>query len=54
LPTSNKKITPKALQSGATVGRKKYRLSELVARITKKNRHAEVDWGPSVGAEEWK
>jgi len=31
--------------------RKRYRLSELVARITPKNRHAETDWGRSEGRE---
>lgn len=30
-----------------------YRLSDLVARITPENRHAEVDTGPPQGNEEW-
>ena len=28
-----------------------YRLSELLAGVTKKNMHAETDWGRSVGRE---
>lgn len=31
--------------------RKKYSLLELVARITKKNRHRSVDWGRPMGKE---
>jgi len=33
--------------------RRRYTLEELVAGITKKNRHAEVDWGPPMGKEIW-
>lgn len=33
--------------------RRKYVLSELVARITPKNRHRETDWGPPQGKESW-
>ena len=33
--------------------RRKYALSELVARITPKNRHRETDWGPPRGEESW-
>ena len=33
--------------------RRKYALSELVARITPKNRHRETDWGPPRGKETW-
>jgi antitoxin MazE len=33
--------------------RPRYRLSELVARITPRNRHGETDWGASVGEESW-
>ncbi len=33
--------------------RREYRLEELVAGITAKNRHAETDWGHSVGNEGW-
>jgi Growth regulator len=35
------------------VSRKKYVLSELVAQITEKNKHKEVDWGIPVGSEIW-
>ena len=33
--------------------RRRYELSELVARITPKNRHRETDWGPPQGEESW-
>jgi antitoxin MazE len=33
--------------------RRKYELSELVARITPRNRHREMDWGPPQGGESW-
>ena len=33
--------------------RRKYELSELVSRITPKNRHRETDWGPPQGEESW-
>jgi antitoxin MazE len=33
--------------------RKTYELSELVSRITAKNRHRESDWGPAQGQETW-
>ena len=33
--------------------RRKYNLDQLVAGITKKNRHAETDWGDPVGKEVW-
>jgi antitoxin MazE len=33
--------------------RRKYALSELVRRITPKNRHRETDWGPPQGEESW-
>jgi antitoxin MazE len=33
--------------------RRKYELSELVARITPKNRHRETDWGRPQGKESW-
>jgi antitoxin component of MazEF toxin-antitoxin module len=46
-----KKKTPQRLKPTARVSLPKYRLDELVARITKKNRHREVDWGPPVGKE---
>jgi antitoxin MazE len=31
----------------------KYDLSDLVARITPKNRHRETDWGRPEGEESW-
>jgi len=33
--------------------RKKYRLSELVSKITPKNRHIETEWDKPVGKEVW-
>ena len=33
--------------------RRRYELSELVSRITSKNRHRETDWGPPQGEESW-
>jgi antitoxin MazE len=33
--------------------RRKYRLRQLVTRITPKNRHAETDWGKPQGKELW-
>jgi antitoxin MazE len=33
--------------------RRKYGLSDLVARITPKNRHRETDWGRPAGKESW-
>ena len=33
--------------------RRKYQLSELVTRITPKNRHRETDWGQPQGEESW-
>jgi len=30
-----------------------YALEDLVARITRKNRHDETDWGAPVGRESW-
>lgn len=33
--------------------RRKYELSELVARITPGNRHKETAWGPPRGEESW-
>jgi antitoxin MazE len=33
--------------------RRKYELSELVAGITPKNRHREIDWGRPRGEESW-
>ena len=33
--------------------RKKYALSDLVSRITVKNRHRETEWGQPQGKESW-
>jgi antitoxin MazE len=33
--------------------RPRYELSDLVARISPKNRHRETDWGPPQGKESW-
>jgi antitoxin MazE len=33
--------------------RRKYELSELVSKITPKNRHRETDWGQPQGREPW-
>ena len=33
--------------------RRRYALSELVSRITPKNRHRETDWGQPQGGESW-
>jgi antitoxin MazE len=33
--------------------RRRYRLEELVERLTGENRHAEIDWGGPVGNEVW-
>ncbi len=33
--------------------RRKYSLDQLVAGITKKNRHDEIDWGRPSGKEVW-
>jgi antitoxin MazE len=33
--------------------RRKYALSDLVSRITRKNRHRETDWGRPEGEESW-
>ncbi len=33
--------------------RPRYELSDLVAQITRKNRHRETDWGQPRGKESW-
>ena len=33
--------------------RKKYTLTEMLAKVTPENLHSEVDLGPPVGREEW-
>jgi antitoxin MazE len=35
------------------VQKRKWSLKQLLARVSKKNLHAEVDFGPSVGREIW-
>ena len=35
------------------VAEREYSLDELLAGVTKENRHEEVDTGPSVGKESW-
>ena len=43
-------------EDGAIVlssARRRYQLSDLVSRITPKNRHRETDWGQPVGEETW-
>jgi antitoxin MazE len=35
------------------VQNRKWSLKQLLARVSKKNLHAEVDFGPSVGREIW-
>jgi antitoxin MazE len=45
-----------SVQHGAIIIRPatpKYALEELVARITPKNRHGEIEWGGPVGRELW-
>jgi antitoxin MazE len=32
---------------------RRYRLGDLVQRISPKNRHKATDWGPAVGGEAW-
>jgi len=36
-----------------SVSRPKKSLSEMLARVTDENRHAETDWGRPVGNEVW-
>ena len=33
--------------------RRRYELSDLVSRITRGNRHREIDWGVCEGRESW-
>ncbi|MPZ77795.1 MAG: AbrB/MazE/SpoVT family DNA-binding domain-containing protein [Deltaproteobacteria bacterium] len=35
------------------IEKKKLSLKQLLAKVTRKNLHAEVDFGPSVGREIW-
>jgi antitoxin component of MazEF toxin-antitoxin module len=39
------------IRKGQTVRKRKYTLEQLLAGVTKENRHAAIDWGPSVGKE---
>jgi antitoxin MazE len=36
-----------------SIRRKEYRIEELLAAITPKNQHQDVDFGPPVGKEAW-
>jgi antitoxin MazE len=42
-------------EGGITVlpNRRKYELSDLVGRITPRNRHRQTNWGPPQGEESW-
>jgi antitoxin MazE len=45
-----------SVKNGAIVirpSRPSYTLAELVAKITPRNRHREIDWGATVGDEAW-
>ncbi|HVX92340.1 MAG TPA: AbrB/MazE/SpoVT family DNA-binding domain-containing protein [Xanthobacteraceae bacterium] len=33
--------------------RRRYSLEQLIEGITRESYHREIDWGPSVGNEEW-
>ena len=33
--------------------RRRYKLSDLVSKITPQNRHGETEWGPPRGRESW-
>jgi antitoxin MazE len=37
----------------APAGRRSYTLEELLTQVTPENLHEEIDWGASVGLEEW-
>lgn len=39
------------IRKGQTVRKRKYTLAQLLAGMTKENRHAAIDWGPPVGKE---
>jgi antitoxin MazE len=44
------------VENGALVvrpARRQYSIEELVADITRSNRHGETDWGPATGQESW-
>ncbi len=45
-----------SVRNGAIViqpSRRRYSLQQLVAKITPRNRHDEVDWGAPAGRETW-
>ncbi len=47
-------VTLRVAEEGKVVvraTRRKYRLQDLVSRITAKNRHEETDWGSPIGKE---
>lgn len=49
-------VTVTVAREGGVViksARRKYRLSQLVSRITARNRHHETDWGEARGKELW-
>jgi antitoxin MazE len=49
-------LTVAASNDGAIVirpARREYRLEDLVAKITRRNRHEETNWGKRVGKENW-
>lgn len=39
------------IKKGRTVRKRKYTLAQLLQRVTKDNKHAEVSWGLPVGKE---
>jgi antitoxin component of MazEF toxin-antitoxin module len=39
------------IRKGQTVRKRKYTLADLLAGVTKENRHSAVDWGLAVGKE---
>ena len=39
--------------TGTPVQKRKWSLKQLLAKVNKKNLHAEVDFGPSAGRELW-
>ena len=45
-------VTGRASGSGP-IAYRKYTLEELLAAVTKRNIHSEIDTGPSVGKESW-
>ena len=54
--TEGDQLSLKITQDGDIVMRtrpRKYKLQELVSRITSRNRHAETDWGGPAGRESW-